>query len=159
LFSLNIIDFISLTPHFAYNIAESRKHHPVVVVTRVNFSRNVCSPSQQPNSEKYYIYCIFIIDDENTQIYIIVFLTNHKNTLYLYYIYIFTWVLWWRINWKKRFVKIFATPWHVAHQIKLFVFHFDPKSVMGVFSIQMQIIFSIFQLGLFYNVVILDTVV
>ena len=49
------------------------------------FSRNVCSPPQQPNYKMYYIFCIFIIDDKNTQI-VIVFIITHKNTINIMYL-------------------------------------------------------------------------
>jgi hypothetical protein len=98
-----------------------------------------------------------MIYDEITEKFI-VFTINHKNTINITYL---VGLLWWRTNvsWKYP-------PGHVAHEEfsrrlrvtfrKLFVFDSDPKCLWEVFSFQLmfkqvQLMFSIFRLRLFYN--------
>jgi hypothetical protein len=68
----------------------------------------------------------------------------------------------------KRFVKIFTPPCHVAHEefsanlrvtFKYFFWIVIQQLLWEVFSFQVQLMFSIFRLGLFYNEVLLDTVI
>jgi hypothetical protein len=56
-------------------------------------------------------FCIFIIDDKTTQIFI-VFIINHKNTINIMYLV----RLLWPVVANKRFVKIFTPPCYVAHE-------------------------------------------
>ena len=56
-------------------------------------------------------FCIFIIDDKNTQIFI-VFIINHKNTINIMYLVRLLCPV---AN--KRFVKIFNPPCYVAHEV------------------------------------------
>ena len=52
----------------------------------------------------YYIFCIFIIDDKNTEIFI-VFIINHKNTINIMYLVGCCGLA---VAANKRFVKIFT---------------------------------------------------
>jgi hypothetical protein len=47
----------------------------------------------------------------------------------------------------------------IACDFQMICFYSYPEFVMGGFSFQVELMFSIFRLGLFYNKVLLDTVI
>jgi hypothetical protein len=67
----------------------------------------------------------------------------------------------------KHFVKIFTPPVKcprevfakIAHDFKMICFYFEPKWFTGGFFLPSATNVSIFRLGLFYNEVLLDTVI
>jgi hypothetical protein len=66
-------------------VALERKKPPITLVL---------SESKRSNLNYIFMICIFMIYDKNTQIFI-VFIINHKNTIYIMYL---VKLLWWRLN-------------------------------------------------------------
>jgi hypothetical protein len=93
-----------------------------------------------------------MIYDKNTQILIIIFIINHKKTINI--VYLVTSLV--AVVANKRFVKIFTHPPPPPLSC-------NPRGVFAnlrvIFSFQVQLMFLIFRLGLFYNKVLLDTVI
>jgi hypothetical protein len=85
----------------------------------------------------HYIFCIFISDFKNTQIFI-VFIINHKNTINIMYLV----RLLWPVVANKRFVKIFTPPLSCSPRgvfanlrvtFKLLLLNSDRTTIMGGF--------------------------
>jgi hypothetical protein len=104
---------------------------------------------------------MFMIDDKNTQIFI-VFIINHKHSINIVYLVRF---LWWRTNVSWKYPPPLAcSPRGVFTNLRvtfeLLLLKFWQDNCIGRFSpFKYNQCFQFFRLGLFYNELLLDTVI
>ena len=105
-----------------------------------------------------------MIYDKNNK-YLRSFVINHKNTINTIYLVMFLSFCGGEQTFRENIHpppvmcprEVFAK---IARDFQMFVFYFEPKwYIREGFSFQMGQILSIFRLGLFYNEVLLDTVI